>query len=139
MNPLAELRSRFQKVLASYTNEPAQYLAMIKVSQDAKFGDYQANFAMPLSKPTGKKAQELAAEVIAKVDLSDLCETPEIAGPGFINLRLRTDVLQRGAQSLVGDDRVGVAAVAAPRTYIVDYSAPNVAKPMHVGHLRSSV
>ena len=77
--------------------------------------------------------------LVAKMDVADLCEPPEIAGPGFINFRLKTDRLAIETAKLAQDDRLGVAAVSSPRMYIVDYSSPNVAKPMHVGHLRSTV
>lgn len=146
MNLLAELRSRFTSALTPLAQqaglseaEISELAAMVRPSQDPKFGDYQANFAMPLGKRLGRPPRDVAAEALAGLQLDDLCQTPEIAGPGFINLRIKEDRLTGLLAAAVSDDRLGVEPAAKPKTYVVDFSAPNVAKPMHVGHIRSTV
>ena len=139
MSILAELKDRFRPALAQVADDPEELLEMVRGSQDAKFGDYQANFAMPLGKRLGRPPREVAAQILRQVPLDDLCQQAEIAGPGFINLRVRDDRLIRKLAAAVTDDRLGIPEVDKPRTYVIDYSAPNVAKPMHVGHIRSTV
>ncbi len=139
MNITAELRHRFETALAKLTDEPAEYAALVRPAQNPQFGDYQANCAMPLAKKLSEKPRDLAAKIVAELDVSDLCETSEVAGPGFINLKLKTDWLTDQVNKIAHDDRLGVESVENPQTIVIDYSAPNVAKPMHVGHLRSSV
>jgi len=136
---LHELKRRFATALAPYGGNPAELIDMIRPSQDPKFGDYQANFAMPLGRQLSRSPREVAAEIVSRLDVADICEPPEIAGPGFINLRLRNDWLVKQLQQAALDDRLGIGRAEQPRTFIVDYSAPNVAKPMHVGHIRSTV
>ncbi|MBR4750721.1 MAG: arginine--tRNA ligase [Thermoguttaceae bacterium] len=139
MNVLKTIADRFAKALEAIGVEPDQYLDLIRPSQDVKFGDFQANFAMPLGKKLGKAPRDVAADVVARLDYSDFLETPEIAGPGFINLRVKTDYLASLVQKEAADDRLGVEKVEKPRKIVLDYSAPNVAKPLHVGHIRSTM
>ena len=94
---------------------------------------------MPLGKSAGKSPREVAEEIVAATDLSEICQNVEIAGPGFINLTLNDQWLKSNLATAFGDDRLGVNKVETARNYIVDYSSPNVAKPLHVGHIRSTV
>ena len=93
MNILAELRQRFVKPLHDLVEDPREFLEMIRPAQNAQFGDYQANFAMSLGKKLGRPPREIALQVQANTQLEDLCQKVEVAGPGFINLTLRDDVL----------------------------------------------
>lgn len=139
MNVIKILADRFSVALEGIGVDPTPYLDLIRPSQDARFGDYQANFAMPLGKKLGKSPREVAAEIVSKFDYADFFEEPEIAGPGFINLRVKTDCLAELVQKEARDERLGVECVAKPRHIVLDYSAPNVAKPLHVGHIRSTM
>lgn len=139
MSILQTIKSRFATALEPLTDDVGPLLDMIRSSQDAKFGDFQANCAMSLSKQLGKPPRDIATDIVAMLDVSDFCEPPEIAGPGFINLKLKDAWICERADAIAGDDRLGVEPVAEPKHVVVDFSSPNVAKPMHVGHLRSSV
>ncbi|OYO17178.1 arginyl-tRNA synthetase [Propionibacteriaceae bacterium ES.041] len=111
----------------------------LRAATKPQFGHFQSNVALRLAKSEGRPPREVAQRIVDELEVGDLCEPPEIAGPGFINFRLRNEVLAGAAEAVLTDPQVGIVATDDPQRVVIDYSAPNVAKQMHVGHLRTTI
>ena len=135
-DPQEVLSRRVQSALgAAFGPEYAETDPVIRPSQ---FADYQANAALALAKRLGRKPREVSAAIMEHLDVADVCSTVEVSGPGFINLTLRDDWIGERTRELLDDERLGIP-VQERLNIPIDYSAPNVAKEMHVGHLRTTV
>jgi arginyl-tRNA synthetase len=135
-SPVEVLTQRVQRALGAAFGE--EYAGADPLIRPSQFADYQANVAMSLGKRLGRSPRDVAADLVAHLAVDDVCEPVEVSGPGFLNLRLRDTWLGDAVMDLGTDDRHGVP-LQERRVVTIDYSAPNVAKEMHVGHLRTTV
>ncbi|KYC36471.1 arginine--tRNA ligase [Scytonema hofmannii PCC 7110] len=135
-----KLKLQLQEALgAAFGADYAESDPILVPASNPKFGDYQANVALSLAKQLGQQPRAIAQKIVDKLDLVGICKPPEIAGPGFINLKLETDYLVAQLKAIQTDPRLGVPPAKNPKRVIVDYPSPNIAKEMHVGHLRSAI
>ena len=137
---LEQLKNRFEQALvAAFGSDYAGVDPMLVPASNPKFGDYQSNAAMSLTKRLGQPPRAIAQKIVEHIDVTDFCQPPEIAGPGFINFTLKPEYLAAQLGAIQADSRLGVNKAKNAQRVVVDFSSPNIAKEMHVGHLRSTI
>ncbi|MBD1926120.1 arginine--tRNA ligase [Trichocoleus sp. FACHB-90] len=137
---LEQLKTKFEQALVvAFGTDYAGVDPMLVSASNPKFGDYQSNAPLSLTKKLGQPPRAIAEKIVQNLDVSDFSEPPVVAGPGFINFTLKPEYLEAQLRDIQADARLGVSKAKNPQPTVVDFSAPNIAKEMHVGHLRSTI